>query len=50
MKAARLQTLESKFDAVRMKEDDSLDSYAGRLSGMAVRYSNLGGHLGDQRW
>ncbi|XP_021308378.1 uncharacterized protein LOC110432387 [Sorghum bicolor] len=47
VKEARLQNLKSEFDALRMKEDDSIDQYAGRLTGMSVRYSNLGGSLGD---
>ncbi|XP_039840923.1 uncharacterized protein LOC120700756 [Panicum virgatum] len=47
VKAARLQTLKSDFDALRMKEDESLDQYAGKLTGMAVRYANLGGTLND---
>jgi hypothetical protein len=42
-----LQTLKSDFDALRMKEDESLDQYAGKLTGMAVRYANLGGTLND---
>ena len=45
---ARLQTLKSDFDALRMKETDQIDQYAGQLSGMAVRYGNLGGSLDDQ--
>ncbi|KAH7858787.1 hypothetical protein Vadar_028059 [Vaccinium darrowii] len=44
---ARLQTLKSEFDGMRMKEDESVDQYAGRLSAMAVRYSSLGGSLND---
>ncbi|XP_049934420.1 uncharacterized protein LOC126410182 [Nymphaea colorata] len=44
---ARLQTLKSDFDAMRMQEGESLDQYAGRLTGMSVRYANLGGTLSD---
>jgi hypothetical protein len=44
---ARLQTLKSEFDALKMKEDEMIDSYAGKLTGMSVRYSNLGGTLDD---
>jgi hypothetical protein len=48
VKDARLQTLRSEFDSLRMKEGDSIDHYAGVLSGMVVRYGSLGGSLGDQ--
>jgi hypothetical protein len=44
---ARLQTLKSEFDALRMKDDEGIDSYAGKISAMSVRYGNLGGTLDD---
>jgi len=47
VKEARLQTLKSEFDALRMKEEDMIDLYAGKLTGMSVRYANLGGSLDD---
>jgi len=47
VKEARLQTLKGEFDALQMKDDESVDVYAGKLSGMAVRYGNLGGSLDD---
>jgi len=47
VKEARLQTLKSEFDAMRMKDEESLDQYVGRLTGMSVRYGNLGGSLED---
>jgi hypothetical protein len=47
VKEACLQTLKSEFDALRMKEDESIDSYAGKLTSMSVRYANLGGSLDD---
>jgi hypothetical protein len=31
-----------------MKEGETIDQYTGRLIGMSVRYSNLGGSLDDQ--
>jgi hypothetical protein len=46
VKEAHLQTLKSEFDALRM-EDESIDSYAGKLTSMSVRYANLGGSLDD---
>jgi hypothetical protein len=48
VKEARLQTLKSEFDALRMKEGNLIDHYAGQLTGMSVWYSNLGGSLDDQ--
>lgn len=47
VREARLQTLKSEFDALRMKEDEQLDQYVGKLMGMSVKYGNLGGTLGD---
>ncbi|KAH7866011.1 hypothetical protein Vadar_014222 [Vaccinium darrowii] len=44
---ARLQTLKSEFDGMRMKEDESVDQYAGKLSAMTVKFSSLGGSLDD---
>jgi hypothetical protein len=48
VKEARLQTLKSEFDGMTMKEGETIDQYTGRLTGMSVRYSNLGGSLDDQ--
>lgn len=47
IKNTRLQTLKSDFDAMRMNDDESLDQYADRLTGMSIRYANLGGTLND---
>jgi hypothetical protein len=30
-----------------MKDDEGIDSYAGKISAMLVRYGNLGGTLDD---
>ncbi|XP_066354718.1 uncharacterized protein [Miscanthus floridulus] len=46
VKEARLQTLKSEFDGLRM-EDEMIDGYARKLTGMLVRYANLGGTLDD---
>jgi hypothetical protein len=43
VKDARLQTLKAEFDALRMKEEEPLDQYAGKLTTMSVKYGNLGG-------
>ena len=50
VKDARLQTLKSEFDAIRMKEDESLDQIVGKLTAMSVRYNSLGGALMMRRW
>jgi len=47
VKDARLQTLKSEFDNLKMKENESVDSYAGKLSTMAVKFASLGGSLDD---
>jgi hypothetical protein len=47
VKDARLQTLKSEFDAIRMKEDESFDQFVGRLMVMLVKYSSFGGNLDD---
>ncbi|KAL9256662.1 Retrovirus-related Pol polyprotein from transposon TNT 1-94-like protein, partial [Drosera capensis] len=47
VKKARLQTLKSEFDALRMTEQESIDEFAGKLSGMSSRFSSLGADLGD---
>jgi hypothetical protein len=36
VREVRLQTLKSKFNAMKMKEEDTIDQYAGRLTGMSV--------------
>jgi hypothetical protein len=49
VKDARLQTLKAEFDALRMKEEEPLDQYAGKLMTMSVKYGNLGGDTGRRR-
>lgn len=44
---ARLQTLKTKFDALKMKEEETIDQFAGKLTAMSMKYSNLGGTLDD---
>jgi hypothetical protein len=44
---ARLQTLKAEFDSLKMKDDESIDQFAGKLTSMSVKYSNLGGTLED---
>ncbi|XP_078441496.1 uncharacterized protein LOC144711381 [Wolffia australiana] len=47
IKNARLRALKRDFDAMLMIDGESLDDYAGRLSMMSVRYTNVGGTLDD---
>uniref|UniRef100_A0A8I7BB04 CCHC-type domain-containing protein n=1 Tax=Hordeum vulgare subsp. vulgare TaxID=112509 RepID=A0A8I7BB04_HORVV len=47
VRAARLSTLRGEFDRLRMEDGDELDTYAGRISGMAARYAALGATLDD---
>ena len=45
--AARLSTLRGDFDRLNMADGEALDVYAGKISGMAARYANLGATLGE---
>ena len=45
---AQLQTLKAEFDALKMKEDETIDQFARKLTAMSVKYSNLGGTLEDE--
>lgn len=47
VKDARLRTLQAEFDSLKMKEYETVDQFAGKLTAMSVRYSNLGGLLED---
>ncbi|XP_023755309.1 uncharacterized protein LOC111903783 [Lactuca sativa] len=42
VKEARLQTLNAEFDRLKMHESESIDSYAGKLSGIASKSAALG--------
>jgi hypothetical protein len=39
--------LKAEFDALKMKDDEMIDQFAGKLTAMSVRYSNLDGTLED---
>ncbi|XBI62592.1 hypothetical protein VPH35_043180 [Triticum aestivum] len=47
VRAARLGTLRSEFELLRMDGGESLDAFAGKISGMAARYAGLGSTLVD---
>ena len=42
VREARLQTLMSEFDKLKMTDTDTVDDYAGKLSGLASRAAALG--------
>lgn len=45
---ARLQTLRSELETFQMKETESIDEFAGKLSGMQSKYKSLGSTLEDE--
>ena len=47
VKTARLVTLKGDFDKLCMADEESLDDYAGKISGMAAKYACLGSTLND---
>ncbi|XP_071676684.1 uncharacterized protein [Lolium perenne] len=47
VRAARLSTLRGNFDRLIMADGEELDVYAGKISGMAAKYANLGATLSD---
>lgn len=44
---ARLHTIKSDFEALRMKEGETIDEFAGKLSGLNSKYNSLGSTLDD---
>ncbi|XP_074569654.1 uncharacterized protein LOC141826311 [Curcuma longa] len=47
VKKARVQTLKSEFDALRMKETETIDEFADKLSALSSKFSTLGATLED---
>ncbi|GJW63596.1 zinc finger, CCHC-type containing protein [Tanacetum coccineum] len=47
---ARLHTLKSEFKALRMKDDESINEYAGKLSGMISKYNSVVATLNDEEF
>ncbi|KAL4352257.1 hypothetical protein GQ457_06G019090 [Hibiscus cannabinus] len=47
VKKARVQTLKSEFDALRMTETDTIDEFTSKLSAMTSKFSTLGVALED---
>ncbi|KAJ9557664.1 hypothetical protein OSB04_012278 [Centaurea solstitialis] len=44
---ARIHTLKSEFEALRMKDGETIDEFTGKLSGMVSKYNSLGATLED---
>ncbi|XP_071687806.1 uncharacterized protein [Rutidosis leptorrhynchoides] len=44
---ARIHTLISEFEALRMKETETIDEFAWKLSGMVSKYNSLGSTIED---
>ncbi|XP_022032751.1 uncharacterized protein LOC110933855 [Helianthus annuus] len=49
VKEARLQTLMSKFEALKMKEPSTVPDFAGKISGMASRSASLGTVIEEEK-
>lgn len=47
VKKARVQTLKSDFKDLRMKETECIDEFAGKISGLADKLSDLGAAMMD---
>ncbi|KAI3818796.1 hypothetical protein L1987_12614 [Smallanthus sonchifolius] len=45
---ARLHILKSEFEGLQMKDGESIDEYAGKLSGMVSKYNSDGAKLDDE--
>uniref|UniRef100_A0A251VAV7 Putative zinc finger, CCHC-type n=1 Tax=Helianthus annuus TaxID=4232 RepID=A0A251VAV7_HELAN len=44
---ARLHTLNSEFESLKRKDEESIDDFAGKLSGLGSKYNSLGSTLED---
>lgn len=49
VKEARLQTLMTEFDRLKMNDSDSVDDFAGRISGLASKATSLGEVLDESK-
>ncbi|XP_042755735.1 uncharacterized protein LOC122196652 [Lactuca sativa] len=49
VKEARLQTLNAEFDRLKMQESETIDSYAGKLSGIASKSAALGETIDESK-
>jgi uncharacterized membrane protein YgcG len=49
VKEARLQTLTSEFDRLKMQESDTIDAFAGKLSGISSQSASLGESIEESK-
>lgn len=49
VKEARLQTLESEFESLKMKDSESLDDFTGKISQLVSQANNLGSTIENKR-
>ncbi|XP_076917265.1 uncharacterized protein LOC143577272 [Bidens hawaiensis] len=49
VKEARLHTLITEFETMRIKDPDTIDDFSGRLSGIASKFTSLSFALDEQR-
>ncbi|XP_023750922.1 uncharacterized protein LOC111899299 [Lactuca sativa] len=49
VREARLQTLNAEFDRLKMQESETIDSYAGKLSGIASKSAALGETIDESK-
>ncbi|KAD4888694.1 hypothetical protein E3N88_20767 [Mikania micrantha] len=45
---ARLQTLRNELERLKMKDNETIDEFAGKLSGMLMKFRNLGSTIEDE--
>ena len=49
VKEARLQTLTSKFESLKMKDTSTIDDFSSKLSGLATVSATLGGTISQEK-
>lgn len=50
VKEARLQTLMSEFDRIKIKEEDTIDMFVGKLSKISSKSASLGETIEEPNW
>lgn len=45
---ARLQTLRGEFERLKMKEDETINNFSGKISGIAEKFKSLGTRLDEE--
>ncbi|XP_076899132.1 uncharacterized protein LOC143552911 [Bidens hawaiensis] len=49
VREARLQTLTTKFDNLKMRDSESIDDFAGKLSSLVLKYATLGEEIEETK-